>query len=347
MTTALALFSGGLDSIIAARLIMEQGIKVKCLHFYSPFFGQKKASKTWTDEYKLDVECIDVSDDFIQIIKENPKHGFGKVMNPCVDCKILMLTKAKQLLAKYNASFIISGEVLGQRPMSQRRDSLDVISKEADIRDILVRPLSAQNLKPSQVELDGLVDRDKLCKIFGRGRKDQLALAERFDIKTIPTPAGGCKLTEKENAKRYLPVIEHSKGLSNDLYLSNVGRQAWLYLEDKEYWLTIGRKEADNKAIMDLIQEDDYVFKMIDIPGPLALARGGKNWDDKILADAASFVASYAPKAGELAKVRTIDDEKIFEVRPSRVTDLNWGEYTWDETKEKLRARILAEKEMD
>lgn len=165
---AFALFSGGLDSILAARLIMEQGLVVRCLHFVTPFFGKPQLIPHWEKVYGLEVEAVDVGEAFVRLLRERPAHGFGKVMNPCVDCKILMMRKARELMKKWGASFLISGEVLGQRPMSQRRDTLNVIRRDAEVKESLLRPLSAQLLDPTAPEISGLVDRNKLLGIFGR-----------------------------------------------------------------------------------------------------------------------------------------------------------------------------------
>ena len=153
---AFALFSGGLDSILAARLIMEQGLVVRCLHFVTPFFGKPQLIPHWEKVYGLEVEAVDVGEAFVRLLRERPAHGFGKVMNPCVDCKILMMRKARELMKKWGASFLISGEVLGQRPMSQRRDTLNVIRRDAEVKESLLRPLSAQLLDPTAPEISGL-----------------------------------------------------------------------------------------------------------------------------------------------------------------------------------------------
>ncbi len=194
---AFALFSGGLDSILAARLIMEQGLVVRCLHFVTPFFGKPRSIPYWEKVYGLEIEAVDVGEDFVRMLRERPAHGFGKVMNPCVDCKILMMRKAREIMKERGASFIISGEVLGQRPMSQRRDTLNVIRRDAEVRDVLLRPLSAQHLDPTEAERSGLVDRSKLLGFFGRGRKDQMALAERMGLTEIPTPAAAASRKRK------------------------------------------------------------------------------------------------------------------------------------------------------
>lgn len=146
---------------------MEQGLVVRCLHFVTPFFGKPQLIPHWEKVYGLEVEAVDVGEAFVRLLRERPAHGFGKVMNPCVDCKILMMRKARELMKKWGASFLISGEVLGQRPMSQRRDTLNVIRRDAEVKESLLRPLSAQLLDPTAPEISGLVDRNKLLGIFG------------------------------------------------------------------------------------------------------------------------------------------------------------------------------------
>ncbi len=324
---AVALFSGGLDSILAARLILDQGIRVRCLHFVSPFFGKPLMLPHWREVYGLDIESVDVSEEYIRMLRDRPAHGFGKVMNPCVDCKILMMQNAKRRMIELGASFIISGEVLGQRPMSQRRDTLNVIRRDGDVRDILLRPLSALHLEPTEVERKGLVERSQLKGFFGRGRKGQLELAQQMGIREIPTPAGGCKLAEKENARRYWPVLTRLPNPTvEDFELSNVGRQGW----SQHIWLSIGRNEADNTTIARLVRKGDILVKVLDVPGPLAIIRPLDAVENAALeADifkASAFVAACAPKAARLGgsvQVRLTQDNasRIIEVTPKRTED--------------------------
>lgn len=249
-THAVALFSGGLDSILAARLLMEQGLNVRCLHFVTPFFGKPELIPHWEAIYGLTIEAVDVGADFVRLLRRFPEHGYGKVMNPCVDCKILMMRKAREIMTALGASLIASGEVLGQRPMSQRRDTLNIISREAGVSGLLLRPLCARHLPPTDAERSGLADRARLGAIFGRGRREQLELAARMGLAEIPTPAGGCRLAEKENARRYWPVLTRlDDPAPADFALANVGRQFWR----EDAWLSMGRNEADNAALAGLL----------------------------------------------------------------------------------------------
>lgn len=298
MIHAVALFSGGLDSILAAKVVMEQGLSVRCLHFVTPFFGKPHMLEHWSQVYGVDLEATDVGEAYVHMLRQRPVYGFGKIMNPCVDCKILMMQHARRRMEELGASFIISGEVLGQRPMSQRRDALNVIRRDGEVRDILLRPLCAKHLDPTEPELSGLVDRERLYSIFGRGRKDQIALAAALGIMEIPSPAGGCRLAEKENARRYWPVLTRlSEPVPADFALSNVGRQGW----SANLWLSMGRNEADNLSLSQLALPGDYFIKTLDFPGPLALARPVGDPDAATLQaelrSAAAYVASCAPKA--------------------------------------------------
>ena len=337
----IALFSGGLDSILAARLLMEQGRSIKCLHFFSPFFGHPGRVEHWQEVYGLDITPVDASAVFVDMLRHGPEYGFGSAMNPCVDCKILMMRLARERMEQYGATFLVSGEVLGQRPMSQRRDTLNVIRRDANVRDILVRPLCARLLDPTAAEESGLIDRSRLLAMNGRGRKEQLALAEQFRITEIPTPGGGCKLTEKENTRRFWPVLSRLSAPDvNDFRLADVGRQFWY----GEYWLTIGRHKFDNEIYSSLLRENDLHFKMAGFPGPIALGRSSRPWDAETVRKAASLVASYSPKACKAAeegqrifvRVTQNGESSLVEISPCRESE--FLEPTWEDAREALHA---------
>lgn len=351
---AVALFSGGLDSILAVRLVQEQGIELTGLHFISPFFGKPESVTEWESRYGLPIRLVDIGERFVRMLVERPRHGFGSVLNPCIDCKILMLRRAKEIMAEMGACCIISGEVLGQRPMSQRRDSLNVISRDAGVKGCLLRPLSALRLEPTEAELAGCIDRERLLAVTGRGRKEQMALAERFGLKDIPAPAGGCLLTEQENARSYWPVLTRSpQPCAGDFRLAVTGRQYWHGLDDpceESAWLIIGRNQADNDALMALADSEDLVFKTRDFPGPLALGRFfGRPWSPAAVQSAAAFMASYSPKCvrhvaaeGGTAAVRvhtgSLDGPgQIVTIVPDRQPPFAWREHGWPETREAVR----------
>ena len=347
---AVALFSGGLDSILAAKLVEEQGVRVTCLHFVTPFFGSFSRVEHWERVYSLEIRPVDIGEDFVRLLRERPAYGFGSVLNPCVDCKILMLRRARRIMGELGAMCIISGEVLGQRPMSQRRDTLNVIRRDAGVKDVLLRPLSALHLDPTDAELSGRIDRTKLLGISGRGRKEQMALARHYKLKEIPTPAGGCRLAEQENARSYWPILCHVPSpAASDFSLVNAGRQLWNF-DAGAFWLTIGRKQADNDAIMELAGPDDLLFKVKDFPGPVALGRFmGGEWPAEIVRSAAACVASYSPKAvreyeesSEAIAVRvhpgSLDAPgREVSVVPSRQSPTVWKEYSWQEAQAAIK----------
>ncbi|GFH62561.1 MAG: tRNA(5-methylaminomethyl-2-thiouridylate) methyltransferase [Candidatus Desulfovibrio kirbyi] len=341
----LVLFSGGLDSLLSALLLLEQGVRVRCLHAVSPFFGNKNSLPLWSARYGLDIHALDVGDEFVEMLRAGPTHGYGKIMNPCVDCKILLLRRARQYMEKTGAQALATGEVLGQRPMSQRRDAMNVIAREAGVDGLLVRPLCAQRLPPTPVEKKGIVDRARLLGFCGRGRSEQLALAARFRLEHIPTPAGGCRLTERETARRYWSVLTRlAQPQAADFALANLGRQFWgdggnERKNEGGYWLCIGRNCEDNAKLEASAREADALLVLADAPGPVGLARGGAQWPDGALAQACALTASYAPKAmgqGAGARVRT-NKNRVLTVMPERMTFFEETP-TWETTRPKIRA---------
>lgn len=362
---AIALFSGGLDSILAARLIQDQGLAVKCLHFTSPFFGKPESIPHWRKTYGLDIEAVDIGDEFAAMLAKRPDYGFGKVMNPCVDCKILMLRNALRIMQKFGAGILVSGEVLGQRPMSQRRDTLNIIRRDAGVRDYLIRPLSAKLLDETPAEAGGRIDRSRLGAIAGRGRKAQLALAAAMGVTEIPTPAGGCRLTEKENGRSYWPVLHYTREPSaNDFELANTGRQYWLQTDPAAMplHLCVGRNQADNARLLELTRPGDILFKVASFSGPVSLARPfhGQRWTEENLLAAAAFTASFSPKAARFAAetgdavrvkvhsgpdftavMRPEEDEavRLVTVLPGRE---GWRESAWEDAREEIRAEARA-----
>jgi hypothetical protein len=262
-----------------------------------------------------------------------------------MDCKILMLREAKTRMAAYGARCIISGEVLGQRPMSQRRDCLHRILREADVKDLLVRPLCAKLLPPGAAENSGLVDREKLCAIWGRGRKEQLALAARLALPEIPAPAGGCKLTEREKIRRYWSVLRHAPVPSAaEFHLADAGR-FFMNAEGRgPYALCVGRTEADNALLARRAFAEDLLLESVDFPGPLAVGRQYRPWPEETVTDAAAFTASFSPgaaRSGEAVRMRILSGGRAreLEIRPARETPFKWGALSWETVREEIRAR--------
>jgi len=307
---AIALYSGGLDSILACRMIMRQGIEVLATQFVTPFFNEHLAAdadaycREVMSKYGIALRFEDISGDYLHMLRQ-PAHGFGKNFNPCVDCKILMMRRARQIMEKNGASFLLSGEVLGQRPMSQRRDTLDIIERDAGVRGLLVRPLSARLLRPTLPETNGWLRRDQLGDLSGRHRARQIALAKEYGISDYPMPAGGCVLTDPIQGRRLrrvhdgaLPFAASTMSV-DDFRLLQLGRQ---FLLPGGGWLILGRDERENDRIEHLAQGDDAFLRPDDRPGPAALLRravscySDERRRDDDLRLAASLVARYAKK---------------------------------------------------
>ncbi len=294
---AIALFSGGLDSILACRLVARQGIDVLAVKFISPFFGYDLLDDPdhchkVKEKYGINLMLRDISDEYMVMLR-NPAHGYGKNFNPCLDCKIFMMTKARGMMEEFGASFLISGEVVGQRPMSQRRDAMRVVERDSGCDGILLRPLCAQILSETKPELNGLVDRTQLVGLSGRSRTGQMGLATDFGIDDYPTPAGGCVLTDPIVSERIKYFYQgHDQVTIADMRLIMVGRQ--FTLPDGS-WLAVGRKEAENSILESLVQPDDLCLFLKDRPGPTAVLRYMHSRKD--LERAAGLVARYGKKA--------------------------------------------------
>ncbi len=291
---AVALFSGGLDSILAMRVIMDQGLRVLGLHFVSPFFGKPDAIEKWRQLYGVEVRAVDISEDMLRLIKNGPKNGFGSCLNPCTDCHTLMATKAREIMEAIHAKFIISGEVLWQRPMSQRPDAMNIVHRDSHAKGLLLRPLSALKLEPTEVEKSGLVDRSKLLGIYGRGRMDQLQLAKAYGFTEIPGSGGGCILTERKSSTRIWVLFnEFEHPNREDFLLTQAGR----FFHHDGYILAINKTSA-NAELLEVCQKaSDIVLELADDMGPLAVGRSEKPWDAAMIAEAAALMASYANKA--------------------------------------------------
>jgi len=276
---AIALISGGLDSILAARIIQEQGIEVIPLHFKIPFchrlknaaFAGDKIESLVQQALSLPLRTIDIGLEFLSLL-ERPRHGFGSGANPCIDCKVLMVRVAAQMMTEWGASFIITGEVLGQRPMSQHRRALKVIEEESGLAGLLLRPLSARRLPQTVPEKEGYVVRQRLLDFCGRGRRPQMELAESFMIRGYPNAAGGCLLTDRVFSRRIRDLLMHRQLTIANTELLKAGRHFRLSSDLK---LAVGRDEEENAFLENLAQPEDHLFyPPEDIAGPTALARG-------------------------------------------------------------------------
>ena len=290
---ALVLFSGGLDSILAAKLLIEQGIKVQGLIFKSYFFDLGEARKT-AKEIGIKLIIKDFSKEHLKMVKA-PKYGYGKNMNPCIDCHALMFRIAKQIMKKENFDFIATGEVLGERPMSQNKNALKLIEEESGLNGYLLRPLSAKLLEPTEAEKNGLVDRGKLLDIRGRSRKRQLELAEKWKIKEYPNPAGGCLLTDIDFSKRLRKLLDkYPEARENDIGLLKFGRHFW-YDSVK---IIVGRNHQENLEIKKLRQKTDVLIELKGLSGPTTLIRSYKgSISKKEIIEAQKLTKHYSLKA--------------------------------------------------
>ncbi len=293
---ALALLSGGLDSILSVCLVKEQGIQVEGICFVSPFFGSERAEKA-AKSLNIPLTIVDISEKLISIIK-SPPHGFGKGANPCIDCHILMVKTAGNLMQEKGASFLISGEVLGERPMSQNRRALNMIAKESGWEDYLLRPLTAKNLPLTLPERKGWVDREKLLGIRGRNRKIQLELIKKFKIKEFPPPGGGCLLTDPNFSKRIRYVLQTGKINLQEIERLKIGRHFRL---NNKARVLVGRNKKENLKIKELATSGDFIFKVRGFPGPKALVWGVL--DEEIIYKAASLIARYSDAPGGIVEV--------------------------------------------
>ena len=309
----LFLFSGGLDSMLGVKVLQEQGIEVDPIAFVGCFFGSEQAEAA-AKNFGIKLRIYDFSEEHLAMVK-NPPRGYGKNMNPCVDCHLMMIVKAGEIMRAEGYDFIATGEVLGERPMSQNRQMLDFIERKSGLAGKLLRPLSAKLMEPTEMEQSGEIDREKLEDIEGRGRTRQLELVKKFGIKEFPTPAGGCSLTDPGFSKKLRELFEKIPTCTNDdIELLKIGRQLWLGNNK----LVIGRNHEENEKIEAIKKEKDCLIKIKNFPGPLGLLHG-ESIDEKIIGKSAEIVAWYSTKARkekEVAMQIFSDEEKGILVEP-------------------------------
>jgi len=293
MSRALAMLSGGLDSTLAAKLIKDQGIDVLGICFKSYFFNENNAVKM-AKQIDIPLEILDISKEHFEMVK-NPKYGYGKNINPCIDCHSMMFRIAGECLEKYKADFIITGEVLNQRPMSQNKNALNIVKKESKIEDRILRPLCAKNLEPTSMELEGMVDRNKLLDISGRGRKAQMELAKSFNIIDYPSPAGGCKLTEPNYSIRLKDLLYNNKNISErDVLLLKFGRHFRVSTYSK---IISTRTEEEYNEVYKLLTEDDLIFMPENFKGSTIIVIGNPSQEDIDMAS--KICARYSKKEND------------------------------------------------
>ena len=296
---ALGLTSGGLDSILSALVLKDQGIEVAWVNFETPFFSADKARRA-ARVTGIPLTVKNITEVYVEMLK-NPNCGYGAHMNPCLDCHALMLQLAGAIMKEKGFDFLFTGEVLGQRPMSQTKPSLRYVEKNSGFEGYILRPLSAKRLASTIPEQEGLVDRERLLDIAGRGRKEQIKLANAFGITDYPAPAGGCLLTDAGFSRRLRDLLEHQETCQErDFELLKHGRHFRL---GDTYKVVVGRTKEDNRQISKLVRpEKDIKLRMADMGGPMVLIPGAA--PDQVVREAATLCAAYSKaKDGAPARV--------------------------------------------
>jgi tRNA U34 2-thiouridine synthase MnmA/TrmU len=296
---ALAVFSGGLDSMLAVELIRSQGIEVQGLFFETPFFTSTRARRS-AEVIQLPLKVIDITQPHLEVVR-SPRHGHGQNMNPCIDCHALMLRQAGDRLREEEAQFIITGEVLGQRPMSQNLKALSTVAAMSGYRGLVLRPLSAKLLPVTVPEEKGWVSRESLLGFSGRSRKPQMELAGTFHITEYPSPAGGCLLTDPIFSRRLKDLLSSNPQCGvREIELLKVGRHFRFGEKTKA---VVGRNKKENEVILSLAGESDLVIKVHSIPGPVVLVLGEISREVEALTVALALAYSDAEN-GEVAEVK-------------------------------------------
>ncbi|MEK7747887.1 MAG: hypothetical protein AAB300_02265 [Nitrospirota bacterium] len=294
---AVSLMSGGLDSTLATRIILDQGIEVHGLYLSSPF-GCHEEVDAVAESLGIALQVVEKGSEYLDLVR-NPKYGYGKNMNPCIDCRIYMFQLADQVMDEVSADFIITGEVLGQRPMSQRKNAFQIIDRDSEMEDLILRPLSAKNLPPTLPEREGWVDREKLLAIAGRGRTEQLAMAEALQLRHYSAPAGGCLLTDENFSEKLSEFFKiRPEGGMAEARLLRYGR--YFNLDSKTFAL-LGRDKKENEALETLSREEvshsRMAFFQPDFSGPAAILSGNLTAD--LFDEVGQMILRYSkPKEG-------------------------------------------------
>jgi tRNA U34 2-thiouridine synthase MnmA/TrmU len=317
---AIALISGGLDSLLAAKVVGEQGIEVLGVVFVMPFAsrdiqGFKKNVQEAATDAGIPIRFVDIAKEFLEVLRA-PRHGYGANLNPCIDCKILMLDFARKIMQEEGADFVITGEVLGERPMSQRKDALNTIKKRSQLGGRLLRPLSAKLLDETDPEKTGIIDREKLLAFSGRSREPQLKLAEKYGLHKFFAPAGGCLLTDPIFARKLKDLIDKDSFTQDDIDLLKYGRHFRL---DNETKIVVGRNEHDNQSLAALKKKKDVMLRLKEGPGPDVLLRGNPTPDN--MEKAAAFVISHSRRKDREKEIvefwNNEEDRKVMQTGPA------------------------------
>ena len=294
---AVSLLSGGLDSTLATRIILDQGVDVLGLHLSSPF-GCHEDVAAVAASLGISLKIIPKEEAYLDLIR-HPKYGYGKNMNPCIDCRIYMFQIAHHLMQEVGADFIITGEVLGQRPMSQRREAMEIIDEDSGMEDLILRPLSAQHFPLTKPEREGWVNRDQLLSIAGRGRGEQLALAEALHLSGYTAPGGGCLLTDSNFSKKLALFFKTRKEPTmTEARLLRYGR---FFNLNNETFALLGRNEEENEQLealsMEEVRAGRLAFFTPELPGPAAILSGDISLP--FLNEVGRLIVRHSKKNGE------------------------------------------------
>ena len=325
---ALGLLSGGLDSTLAIKLMLEQGVEVEALNFVTPFClccRRGCDASDFASKFQIKLKRIFLGDEYLRMLR-NPKHGYGKNMNPCIDCRILMLKRAKRYAKQIGADFIFTGEVLDERPMSQHRRAMETIEKEAGLEGKILRPLSAKCLPRAEAEKKGWIQRGKLLDIKGRSRKRQIELAKSFGLTDYPFPAGGCLLTDREFAVKLRDLFKYKREVClKDISLLKIGR----HFRAGSSKIIVGRNERENKSLLSLKAPGDYYFEVPNCGSPITILQGRKSRE--AIRTAASLTARYSDAREENIQVAYGNDrsKKIMSVTPLLKEDVDRLRIAW------------------
>ncbi|MBC8238558.1 MAG: argininosuccinate synthase [Helicobacteraceae bacterium] len=306
---AIALFSGGLDSTLAIKLIRDQGIEVLAINISTGFGSTKdrrEHMENMCEQVGAEFRIVDIQDEYLQDVLFDPKHGYGKNFNPCIDCHAKMFAVAKRIMEAEGASFLISGEVMGQRPMSQNKDALQTVLNESNCDGLLLRPMSALRLKPTIAEEKGWVDRSKLEGITGRSRERQLELAKEIGLEDFESPGGGCLLTDENFSKKMFDIVKHDTFEVKDIPIMKFGRHLRLSESAK---LVVGRNKEENEHLQNVENDKYYHIRTVGIPGPHAMLSKTASKEDKDLA--ASVVLTYCKTTVENSYTLSFDSEEV------------------------------------
>ncbi len=333
----IGLLSGGLDSALAAKVVQDAGADVTCLHFFTGFCVTGHNSRIGrrdrpignhaldvAAEAGIPVELVDISDEYLPMVL-HPKHGYGANMNPCIDCRVFMINRAKRYMEEVGADFVFTGEVIGQRPMSQRRPTLDLVARETGLEGRLLRPLSAKLLPPTDVEKQGLIDRDRLLGLSGRSRKPQLELAKKYGIERFMQPAGGCCfLTDEAYSRKLRDLIEHRGPEASlemdDVYLLGVGRHFRISPEVK---FIVARDETENR-FLEWYTRSMWYAEAVDVKGPTALAQGDPDESaERVIAAAVARYGKGRHEPSVRVEVGRAGARRVIEVAPADDRDLD------------------------